>query len=87
MNTAGQVRELIEGMLYLLQDPKSLIGLFVTSLAHIGGYLIVAAIFVAFVVANGGIAVGDKLAHSATFHPTQVRATALFQRKIRLSTS
>jgi hypothetical protein len=56
-----------------LKDPKSLFFLFLTSLVNVGGYLIVAAVFVAFVVVNGGVAVGDKLAHTATFHPTQVR--------------
>jgi len=66
------MREVFEGLFYLLQDPKSLFFLVLTSLTSVGGYLVVAAIFVVFVVVNGGIAVGDKMAHTATFHPTQV---------------
>ena len=36
------------------------------------GYILVGAAFVAFLVINEGIVVGDKEAHTASFHPTQV---------------
>ena len=72
LNTWGQTREVIEGSFYLLKDPVALFYLCVTSLASVGGYLTVGAVFGAFVVANGGVAVGDKMAHAVTFHPTQV---------------
>ncbi|KAL0280253.1 UNVERIFIED_CONTAM: hypothetical protein PYX00_001600 [Menopon gallinae] len=35
-------------------------------------YLTVCAFFISFVVVNGGVVVGDKNAHTATFHPMQV---------------
>ena len=37
-----------------------------------GGYLAVGVAFVVFVLVNGGIVVGDRTAHTATFHPTQI---------------
>jgi hypothetical protein len=43
-----------------------------SSLKMVGGYLIVGLLFVIFVVVNRGIVVGDKTAHVAHFHPTQV---------------
>lgn len=72
LTTWGQTREVLEGTFYLMKDPRTLAHLCLTSLASIGGYLIVGGLFVSFVIANGGIAVGDKMAHAVTFHPTQV---------------
>ena len=62
----------MEGTFYLLKDPRMIAHLCLTSLASIGGYLIVGGLFMSFVVANGGVAVGDKMAHAVTFHPMQV---------------
>ena len=73
LTTWGQTREVLEGAFYLLKDPCTVAHLCLTSLASIGGYLIVGGLFVSFVIANGGVAVGDKMAHTVTFHPTQVR--------------
>ena len=72
LTTWGQTREVLEGTFYLLQDPCTVAHLCLASLASIGGYLIVGGLFVSFVIANGGVAVGDKMAHAVTFHPTQV---------------
>jgi alpha-1,2-glucosyltransferase len=37
-----------------------------------GGYIIVWFLFVAFLVVNEGIVVGDRTAHQVNFHPTQI---------------
>jgi hypothetical protein len=80
LNTRGQTLELLEGSFYVLKDPRALLQLCATSLDSIGGYLAVGVLFVSFVVANGGIVVGDKQAHTVNFHPTQVFAIFLFPR-------
>ena len=72
LTISGQTREVIEGTFYLLKDPRMIAHLCLTSLASIGGYLIVGGLFLSFVFANGGVAVGDKMAHTMTFHPMQV---------------
>lgn len=42
------------------------------------GYIAVAVAFVAFAVANGGIAVGDREAHRAVLHAAQLPYACLF---------
>ena len=45
---------------------------------HISRYIAVLAAFAAFLLVNGGIAVGDKQAHTATLHFMQMCYMAAF---------
>ncbi|XP_040579318.1 dol-P-Glc:Glc(2)Man(9)GlcNAc(2)-PP-Dol alpha-1,2-glucosyltransferase [Lepeophtheirus salmonis] len=70
----GQLKELIEGILALLLFyPSTLLkDVVIKCLLTAGGYLIVGLFFIAFIIINKGIVVGDRLAHTAVFHPTQM---------------
>ncbi len=72
LTTTGQVRELAEGFILLLCEPRELLNLVLNCLWVAGGYLIVWLIFLVFLVWNGEVALGDRDAHKPTFHPTQV---------------
>lgn len=56
--------------------PKQVRLLFV----HFIGYIIVIVAFIAFVLVNGSIVVGDKSAHEAAMHLTQVILTHALRR-------
>ena len=72
LTAMGQTWELIEGAAVLLGEPLRLLRLLGEVLWVAGGYLVVWLLFVAFVAWNGGIVVGDRSAHVAVFHPTQL---------------
>ena len=72
LTTVGQLQELLEGLYYLLLEPRRLLALARDALSIAGGYVTVGLVFAAFLVVNGGIVVGDRSAHVAVFHPTQV---------------
>lgn len=72
LTTLGQTKELLDGAFLLLRDPRTLLRLVFEVLKIAGGYLAVWLVFVAFLVWNDGIVVGDRSAHAATFHPTQL---------------
>ena len=72
LTLSGQFHELIEGIFYLLTEPSRLFTLILEILYQCGGYLIVWLCFAAFLVWNDGVVLGDKSAHIAVFHPTQI---------------
>ena len=72
LTTIGQLQELLEGLYLLLFTPKKSLQLLFHILKDCLGYLIVAVAFVAFVVHNQGVVVGDRSAHVPVLHPTQV---------------
>ena len=73
LTTKGQAIEVFEGIYRLMfVDPKKGLDLVPIAFKVAGGYIVVGISFVVFVVVNGGIVVGDKSAHTATFHPMQV---------------
>eukprot|EP00094_Tigriopus_californicus_P006363 TCALIF_06127-PA protein Name:"Similar to ALG10B Putative Dol-P-Glc:Glc(2)Man(9)GlcNAc(2)-PP-Dol alpha-1,2-glucosyltransferase (Homo sapiens)" AED:0.03 eAED:0.03 QI:935/0.5/0.66/1/1/1/3/514/266 len=72
LDTRGQVVELLEGVYFLLFDPRRTWRLIRLALPQVGGYLLVGMAFVSFLILNEGIVVGDREAHVACFHPTQV---------------
>ncbi len=72
LTMGGQLKELAEGLPLLLRDPWRLLSTAGEVLRTGGGYLLVWMLFVAFVVWNDGVVVGDRSAHVAVFHPAQV---------------
>lgn len=73
LTTMGQLKELAEGLpLLMTTQPRKLAHLLWVVTTVAGGYVLVGIGFVAFVVLNEGVAVGDKSAHTVVFHPTQV---------------
>lgn len=78
LKTSGQIWELLEGTFMLISEPWRLLKLILDALKICGGYVIVWLLFVAFIVWNDGIVVGDRSAHTASFHPTQVLYFCLF---------
>lgn len=78
LDTRGKAVELLEGIYFLLFDPRRLWKVIQQALPHIGGYLMILMAFVSFIILNEGIVVGDREAHVASFHPTQVLYFAAF---------
>ena len=72
LTTIGQLQELLEGSYLLLFTPKKVSQLIFLVLKDCFGYLIVAFTFVAFVIHNQGVVVGDRSAHQVVMHPTQI---------------
>ena len=72
LTTMGQLQELIEGLYLLLFNPKKIFQVVFYIVKDCIGYLTVALAFVAFVVYNQGVVVGDRSAHLPVLHPTQV---------------
>ena len=73
LTSSGQAVEVFEGLYRLaFIYPGRGVTLLQHSLRVAGGYLLVGVGFAAFVILNGGIVVGDRSAHTATFHPMQV---------------
>ncbi len=72
LTMTGQLKELAQGLPLLLRDPRRLLSMVGEILWTGGGYLLVWLVFVAFLVWNDGIVVGDREAHTTVFHPTQI---------------
>lgn len=73
LTTRGQAVEVFEGLYRLVfLQPKKGLGLLPLVFKVAGGYVLVGVAFVAFVILNDGIVVGDRSAHTATFHPMQI---------------
>ncbi len=78
LTTVGQIEELLHGLLLLLKSPTGLAVMVWQVLVVSLGYILVAAAFMAFVILNDGIVVGDKTAHTVVMHPTQVAYFSAF---------
>merc|ERR1712088_600265 len=73
LTTTGQTWEDIEGIYRIcIVEPQRGVSLLYKVLEVAGGYILVGIAFILFVVVNGGIVVGDRSAHVATFHPIQI---------------
>ena len=68
----GQILEVFEGIGLLLKPPFSFLGLLGRILKTCFGYIICGLSFLAFVILNEGIVVGDRQAHQVVPHPTQI---------------
>ena len=64
--------ELFHGLYLLLLNPLELLKLLVSILRTCLGYILVGLSFVAFMYLNNGVVVGDRSAHQALLHPTQI---------------
>lgn len=71
LTTWGQIKELGAGLHQIIVK-GNFTSLTVCILKSCGGYLLVALVFLAFIKINNGIVVGDRNAHVAVMHPTQV---------------
>lgn len=72
LTTWGQTKEVLEGLFLLLFCPRKALQMMRSVLQTCIGYLLVGLAFVAFVIANNGVVVGDRTAHTVMIHPTQV---------------
>ncbi|QQP36941.1 Dol-P-Glc:Glc(2)Man(9)GlcNAc(2)-PP-Dol alpha-1_2-glucosyltransferase [Caligus rogercresseyi] len=74
LSFSGQLKELLEGLLVLIIFyPQTLLkDVLLKCISTGGGYVLVGTSFLAFLIFNKGIVVGDRLAHTAVFHPTQL---------------
>ena len=79
LTTAGQLRELGIGVADLVRGHTwKLMRVLGLALVRCGGYVMVGLGFIAFVHLNNGVVVGDRSAHVATCHLTQLAYFAAF---------
>lgn len=79
LTTAGQLRELGIGVADLVRGHTwKLMRVLGLALVRCGGYVMVGLGFLAFVHLNNGVVVGDRSAHVATCHLTQLAYFAAF---------
>ena len=72
-NVTIWIFQVIEGIYRIcIVEPQRGLSLLYKVLEVAGGYILVGIAFILFVVVNGGIVVGDRSAHVATFHPIQI---------------
>ena len=78
LTTYGQLKELCEGLYLMLFSPQKCLTVASRILRTCFGYLMVAVIFVIFVMWNQGVVVGDRSAHQVVLHPMQILYFAAF---------
>lgn len=78
LTMGGQVWELGVGLVDLARYPWKIMRILGLVVVTCGGYIIVGLAFLAFVHLNQGIVVGDRSAHTATIHITQLGYFAAF---------